>query len=125
MTTAISESSSIIRRGRPSRFDPKYLAIIRSLWPAIKSNRGIVNHAYAVLAFEALKDKPEFAWLVDRATNTIRWTYLELLGRIDNPEWIVNAATWICDEHPDIDFAREVVGRLKQKIESGEMPVAA
>lgn len=104
MTALFSEPSSIIRgRGRPSRFDPKWLRTIRSSWPEIRSDRGIVEKAYMLRAFALVYDVPGFEWLADRTTGQVRHGILSELGRIDDDGRLIEAALWACREKPSAE----------------------
>lgn len=90
------------KRGRPPRFDPDSVRILRSLYPEVTTERGLRNCCYLIRAVQALKDDepvvPEvFSWIF--AERRLRRVILYALGK----------------QHWDAEMVREVAREICQR----------
>jgi hypothetical protein len=117
---SISETVSK-RRGRPTAFDPSYLALLRPLYPDVRSERQLAAKAYEIEAVSAItKDGAAVDGVssVFTVTGIYRATILEQLGRLKAEngwadEDTIHLARLANDRLEDGRSVREVVALLK------------
>jgi hypothetical protein len=107
------------RRGRPARFDPGFLARVRSFAPDIRTPRGLYNRACVIKALSALMDDPAFHWLiptdeeVNRNERTLPFAILTELGKIDDREAMKAVAAQVCERKLDTKAAVALIRRWR------------
>lgn len=84
------------KAGRPPILSDASLDALHSLYPDIRSRRGLLNKYYQIRAFGALKDLPGTTFLVDRERGQSKWLILEQLGRLPNEAEIKSVASYLC-----------------------------
>jgi SRSO17 transposase len=103
------------KRGRPSRFPPELVAIVRRLFPEARSDRGRRNYCYLIQAVHALRsgESPEeFSWLHNEETQ--RNVILYSLGRQRwDDESVRHVARAICRERMRTREALEFIELVK------------
>ena len=129
MIDRISENVSE-KRGRPRRYDSEWVAKIRTLYPEVRTERGIRNKCYLLDAVRALKpdddDIPrEYSWLWN--DDRIRETILYALGRQNwDAESVRLVARSICRDkmrtREAIEFIELVKVIAKQDADPGVAP---
>lgn len=74
------------KRGRPPAFDPKYISMLRPIYPHLRSDRQLIAKAYEVRGFAPLHNEgvviEGVEQIVDLAISRHRSTILEHLGRL-------------------------------------------
>lgn len=101
MTTSFTETVSK-KRGRPAKFDPVWVSIIRGIYPELRSKRQIMAKCYEAAAVGILRDASGVAAIFDKAA-THHATILEQLGRIAKDgiaadSEVIAAAQWLSDK---------------------------
>lgn len=96
---------------RPKSMDRALERFLRSLYPKIKSTRGLQEKQHQTRAVLLVMDQPEFRWLFDPETGTCRSTILTELGRIDDDGLLLEMAAEICRRKPT---SREAVAAIRR-----------
>jgi hypothetical protein len=73
---------------------------LRSLYPKVKSVRGLQEKQHQTRAVLLVMDQPQFRWLFDPESGTCRSTILTELGRIEDDQLLVEMAAEICRRKP-------------------------
>ena len=102
MVETVSETLSK-KGGRPRLLDSRFEAVLRRLWPDLRSGRSLQNRAYFSHAASALKEVPDylerFRWILGENGedgSTWRKGVLVELGRVADPETLVKLADNLC-----------------------------
>ena len=116
MTRADRISANVAeKRGRPSRFEPGLLKLVRSLFPEARSERSQRNYCYLIEAVHALRsghNPDEFSWLHNQQTQ--RNVILYALGRQRwDDESVRYVAQAICRERMRTREALEFIELVK------------
>lgn len=96
---------------RPKSMDRALEQFLRSLYPKVKSTRGLQEKQHQTRAVLLVMDQPEFRWLFDPATGTCRSTILTELGRIEDDGLLLEMAAEICRRRPK---TREAVAAIRR-----------
>jgi hypothetical protein len=84
----------------------EYKSSLKGLYPDITTERGLLNVAYRIRAYGALKDIPGCSWLCDEEKmvrgekDAWQATILMELGKIKDTEAMIAIALQICDIKP-------------------------
>jgi len=116
----ISEAASQKRkRGRPPVFNPGYRAAMKTIFPDIKTHRGMTDSLYRGRAINLLTKDGRFAWVADGARMKAgapgAWkpSILVELGRIPNDENLKAVALRICELKPKTKDAVSMIRRAR------------
>ena len=116
--STISENISE-KRGRPSRFDPEWVEVIRALFPEARSERMLRNRLYMQRAVHAVlsdENPDRFAWIF--TPDRCRTVILQTLGATNwDDESIRAIAQGICElkmlTTDAVEVIRAIQGSLK------------
>jgi len=84
---------------------------LRSLYPKVKSARGLQQKQHQTRAVLLVMDQPDLRWLFDPQNGTCRTTILTELGKIDSDELLLEMAREICRRRPK---SREAVAAIRR-----------
>lgn len=84
---------------------------LRSLYPEVKSARGLQEKERQTRAVLLVMDRPDFRWLFDPQAGTSRNTILAELGRIEDDRLLLEMAGEICRRKPT---SREAVAAIRR-----------
>jgi len=107
------------KRGRPPVFDPGYRAAMKTIFPDIKTHRGMTDSLYRGRAINLLTKDGRFAWVADGARMKAgapgAWkpSILVELGRIPNDEDLKAVALRICELKPKTKEAVAMIRRFR------------
>lgn len=107
------------KKGRPkSVIIEHFRPIIRSLFPEIKSERGVANKAYELDAFRQFMNRAEFRWLgiMEGDVNSglpCRSGVLQELGRIENEALRETVALELCRKKSSNKDARRMIREFR------------
>lgn len=97
------------KRGRPVKFSPELRAMYATLYPEVRSKRGLEDTHYMVRAYGILRGRynaapaamPWAAYYIDhRGGNIFHQTILSLLGRIEHDDdFLIELAREIAEQH--------------------------
>jgi hypothetical protein len=110
------------KKGRPKVFPDDQTNSIRSIWPEIKTTRGIQNKVYQAYAIGVLgpEDSDDYSWLIDLTSDNIRQTILTELGRILYADDIRDFAKILCEKKlSTAESVRMIRHWRNQKIREG------
>lgn len=104
MYNLISATVAKNKQGRPRRFSEESVRIIKSLFPELKSKRGVDDALWRTYAMQVIGGT-EYKWLFDKVgceagLNTWKPVLLAELGRIDNAGDIRKCAAELCELKP-------------------------
>jgi hypothetical protein len=111
-------SETVSKKGRPPRFDERYVAMLKGLHPEITTERGLLNLCYRQNAVSVIRDakSPKLNWLCDfegmKAGRDDAWrpTILIELGKIDDHDAMLAIAERVCELKPG---TREAVAMIR------------
>lgn len=129
---AVSEtiSKTPSKGGRPGKFEPKMIAMLRGLFPEIATTRGLQDKDYCIRATGLLQNNRAYRWLIDPeparmgVKKAYKTTILSALGRISNDARLREAARWLCKEKPDTRRAVAVLRRFRTNRTTPGKPMA-
>jgi len=107
------------REGRPARFSDETMAYVATLYPEVRSRRGLVDIAYRIRACALLKDIAACHWLYDsegaKQGNDSAWqpSILTELGRIDDDDALLAIAMQVCARQPSREDAIHLIRRYR------------
>lgn len=94
---AVRNQGVMAKRGRP-KFEnfQGSLEALRSLYPSIKTRRGLQNKYFELKVIKAIKDVEGMEFLFDSKTGNFKSSILTEIGRISNEEMMREVAAEIC-----------------------------
>jgi hypothetical protein len=97
LTIAVRNQGVMTKRGRP-KFEnfQGSLEALRSLYPNIKTRRGLQNKYFELKALKAIKSMEGAEFLFDLKTTNVKSSILAEIGRISNDEKMREVAAEIC-----------------------------
>lgn len=107
------------REGRPARFSDETMAYVATLYPEVRSRRGLVDIAYRIRACALLKDIAACHWLYDseavKQGDDSAWqpSILTELGRIDDDDALIAIAMQVCARQPSREDAIHLIRRYR------------
>lgn len=119
ISEAASEKQKPLKRGRPPAFCQAQMNFYKGLFPEIRTRRGLQDRAYALQAYDVLKDDRGFEWLcstpekINASTGELQFSILGALGRITDPEALKAVAREVCRLKPSARRAVVMIRRWR------------
>ena len=101
------------KSARAQTMDGALKRFLRSLYPEVKTARGLQDKQREARAVVLVMDRPEFRWLFDPQTGTCRSGILAELGRIADDELLLEMAGEICRHKPNVKEAVAAIRRFR------------
>jgi len=80
-----------------NKFTLEYMVpFVTTMFPDVKTRRGIQNRCYQISALTALQNEQGIKAIFDEKKDIFKWGILEQLGRIEQEEIIIQLAHAIC-----------------------------
>jgi hypothetical protein len=86
---------------------------LRSLYPQVKTARGLQQKQHEARAVLLVMDQPDLRWLFDPQKGTCRTTILSELGKIESDDLLVEMAREICRRRPKSRDAVAAIRRIR------------
>ena len=109
------------KRGRPSSYSGEYVAILKSLFADVTTDRGIQNHYHKQVAFAIIREQSnpdDYLWIcdLDQQNPKSKSTILAELGRCHHDD-LIPLALEICQQKMKsveaVAFIRRKTGKTK------------
>lgn len=83
--------------GRPRKINNEYFKMLRTLYPDIKTRRGILNKYYETVALQVIGKMKDTTFIIDESKQVFKASILSEIGRLENEEDIKIVARYICN----------------------------